>query len=417
MARRTPGSAHQVSGKLAIEPEKDLGVDPLVVLADRVRELRESVGLSQRTLAKQIAYSRTIVNRVERARWPVSWESVRKIVAALGVVEDQDPAKDEMADWKSLWQNARDRHVEPLPTVLLFHGHRLRREIDGVQFELLRPGDPEPETEPAELGPALVRPRGYRQDLYLPDPAAVRTVERYVDALRRLRASVDNPSYRSIAAKVRTFAVTPDGIVGGGLAPSHTTLHDMFKPGRVELRWEVVMAFLSGCGLNSEEIRHWHKLFQRLNYRPRAKFLRQIDEHSPPPEIDLDGVTTVAEYVGKLRALQKASKRSMDKVLSTAKIHPGSYIPRRSTVFRRFREAEETNTLVERDIVVSFLRGCYCRTDGYRCVPDCKADLIEPWMRVYDGLQGRKRRDPRKFHFPHLDSAMARLERGFRETG
>lgn len=63
------------------------------------------------------------------------------------------------------------------------------------------------------------------------------------------------------------------------------------------------------------------------------------------------------------------------------------------------------------------LRGCYCRTDGYRCLPDCKADLIEPWMRIYDGLHGRKRRDPRKLHFLHLDSAMAKLERGFRETG
>ncbi|MGQ4601633.1 helix-turn-helix domain-containing protein [Nocardia sp. R6R-6] len=403
------------------ETEDARAADPRLVLADRVRELRESAGVSQRTLAVQIVYSRTIVNRVERANWPVSWDSVRTIVAALGVVEDeQDPSKDEMAQWKALWQQARDRHSgEAQPTVINSTPLvRRRRQVDGVQLELLAPGESEPTSVKPEPEPALVRLRGYRQDLYLPDPSAVRTVGRYVEALRHLRASVDNPSYRQIAGRVRTFSVTPEGIVGGGIAPGHTTLHDLFKPGRVELRWEVVLAFLSGCGLNSEEIRYWHKLFQRLHYRPRAKFLRQVDEHSPPPVIDLGGVTTAAEYVGKLRALAKASERSMEKVLSTAKIHPGSYLPSRSAVFARFRDAEQTNTLPERDVVVSFLRGCYCRTYGYRCVPDCKADLIEPWMRVYDRLHGRKRRDPFAFPPPELNRAESRLgPGGLRETG
>jgi hypothetical protein len=49
----------------------------------------------------------------------------------------------------------------------------------------------------------------------------------------------------------------------------------------------------------------------------------------------------------------------MDKVSSTAKINPGSYLPSRSAVFARLRDAEQTNTVLERNVVVSFLRGCY----------------------------------------------------------
>ncbi|MGW6730221.1 helix-turn-helix domain-containing protein [Nocardia sp. NPDC055029] len=424
MVRPARRRARQGRRDQTAETQDAQALDARLVLADRVRELRESIGVSQRALAVQIVYSRTIVNRVECAKWPVSWDSVRAIVAALGVVEDeQDPAKDEMAQWKTLWQQARDRYYrEPQELVMrkpiMVTSVRRRRQVDGVQLELPAPGEPAPSSVKPEPEAALVRPRGYRQDLYLPDPRTVRTVGRYVDALQRLRASVDNPSYRKIAGRVRTFRVALEGTAGGGIAPSHQTLHDMFKPGRVELHWEVVLAFLSGCGLNSEEIRYWHKLFQRLHYRPRAKFLRQIDEHSPPPMVDLDGVITAAQFVGKLRALAKASGRSMDKVLSTAKIHPGSYLPSRSAVFARFRDAEQSNTLPERDVVVSFLRGCYCRTHGYHCVPDCKADLIEPWMRVYDSLYGRKRSDPFAFSPPELSMFESKLEPVLiRETG
>ncbi|MGW5386511.1 helix-turn-helix domain-containing protein [Nocardia sp. NPDC003963] len=377
-----------MSDTTAVPSTADPGVsavDPLQTLATRVRTLREIRGISQRRLARQIMYSHTIVHRVENSIWPVSRNSVQKIGEGL------DATAAEMDEWLALWESAFVIHSVLLPVTETNRTSREGLRPEQLQFlETLQKGHPH---SVVTLGSALSpqRPRGYRQQLYLPVADNIQTVGRYVDALRQLRASVDYPSYRDIAARAAAASIAMDGYSVGKL-PAHTTLHDLFKPGRVELRWEVVLIFLAGCGLSADEVHHWHKIFQRLHHRPRAKFIRQIDEYSPPPAIDLNGVTAAFEFVDKMRELARASGRSMEKVLATAKQHRGTYLPCRSAVFARFRDAEQSNILVERNVVVGFLRGCYCRTQqGYRCVPDCKADLIEPWMRVYDSLHGRKR--------------------------
>ncbi|MFI5497479.1 helix-turn-helix domain-containing protein [Nocardia asteroides] len=367
----------------------NVDVDPMLILAYRVRELREERKVSQRGLAQQIAYSRTIVNRVENARWPVSWNAVEMIGTGL------DATVSELSEWRAIWEAGlrySQRKSRPDPAVPAASSAAL------AQLHL-------PESGAGE--PAPVRPQGYGQDKYLPDPR-VRSVGGYIGELRRLRASVDNPSFRNIAARGKIFSTTPDGAADGSIAPSHTTLHDLFKPGRVELRWEAVMLFLRGCGLTPDEIRHWHRLFQRLRYRPRERFVRQSDEHKPPPTVDLAGIETAAQFVGRLRLLARSSDLSMERVLRAAQRHPGNHLPCRSAVFARFRDAEQSDRLPERDVVISFLRGCYCRTqDGQRCVPDCKAALLVPWMDLYDELYHQSRQvaflqymstDPRRHH-------------------
>ncbi|MER5262854.1 hypothetical protein ABTZ99_12370 [Actinosynnema sp. NPDC002837] len=51
----------------------------------------------------------------------------------------------------------------------------------------------------------------------------------------------------------------------------------------------------------------------------------------------------------------------------------------------------------ERTLVKAYPRGCYCPSGKYRgwCVPDCGADEIAPWMRLYDGIHASRFTDRR----------------------
>ncbi|MGX1762529.1 helix-turn-helix domain-containing protein [Nocardia brasiliensis] len=372
--------------------------DPQRVLAERVRALRVSTGRSQRSLAREIFLSHTMVNRVETGHWPISWDTVWAVVTGCGVPETDQPL------WRDLWQQALAAHASrtvvvpkpvapnpaPPPDAVPPRHQNIRIAqpslFDDLDLQLdldLDRSEQRFQSRRAPIGPAryvvsrarVLRVRDhYRAKLFKPDRDRVRTVPDFIDALQQLRASVNYPSWRQMAERGQS---------------NHNTLHDLIRPGRVELKWTVVQAFLVGCGLLPREVLYWHHIFQRLRVRPRPKSLRRSDPQAPPPSVDLTGLDSVPSYIDALKELAGASKRSTDEVVRTARIHPGAQILGRSALFGRFRRALDTGLLPERAVVVGYLRGCYCRTLGRRCVPDCNADLIEPWLRIYDELHER----------------------------
>ncbi|MFE3279543.1 helix-turn-helix domain-containing protein [Nocardia sp. NPDC059239] len=178
-----------------------------VDLGRSLRAVRESAGLSQRDVAAGCNYSHVMVHRAETGKWPISWGVVRGIAGALDA--------ERMIDrWESMWGKAQ---------IEAEHEYARLREQDRLR---------------SAVGQAPMR--------YIPRPSDAESVASYQQALVRLRRSAGNPSYDEMAR--RSY--------GGSLTP-RTTLYDLTRPGRVELRHYAVQAFLDACGVVGAEARVW----------------------------------------------------------------------------------------------------------------------------------------------------------------
>ncbi|MFI5782692.1 helix-turn-helix domain-containing protein [Nocardia sp. NPDC051570] len=355
------------------------GADPMAALAARARALREAEGISQRELGRRIFLSHTVVNNVECARWPVSWRAVEAFVRGCAPEAD-------CAVWEQMWREADRAYRARLSAAAAATPASPPRAVGKVR------------KRPVRRKVVLRPPEAYRRKFYAPLPREVASVDTYVAALGRLRASAGNPSFRQIAARSAAKSALQIGVSAYADPVGRSTLHDLFKPGRVDLHWGAVCAFLIGCGLDAEEIEYWQLLlFSRLPYRSRREPLRLTRPHDPPPEVELAGVDSASAFVDALRRLAKASGRAAEQIVDRARCHAGTRIYGRSAVFGRFRRANTVGVLPERAIVEGFLRGCYCASEGtfhggrlfVDCVPDCSADRIAPWLRLYDRLTDR----------------------------
>lgn len=326
------------------------GTDAVPALANELRALRRRAGLTQRDIAGRVNYSHVTVVKAEAGRRPPTWEVVEAIVRTCS------PGSPDLATWKEMWRAAR-----------------------GSAGRSATPGGSGPGGSATEevAAPPVAAPPAHR-----PDPAAIRTLGGYVAALASLRTG----SYRDVTARARSvFATTEEPTP----SVARSTVADLFKPDRVWLDWDVVHAYLVGCGVHRSHLEHWRRLLGEVQGWHRVARPRREVSSAPPPAVDLAGVGSPGAFVEALRELTRRTGMSMADVIDRARWHPGAHIYARSAMAARFTVGVSRGVLPERTLVKAYLRGCYCPSLRHRawCVPDCSADEIAPWLRLYDGMR------------------------------
>jgi transcriptional regulator with XRE-family HTH domain len=354
-------------------PETEINTAPAAdaapALGSELRALRVAANLTLRELAVKIAYSHVAIHKAEKCLRRPSWELVESIVKVCA------PLGEDLDWWKGLWSAT-------CPTPL-------------AKLAVTRPLVPvEPTESLAAPRPRRAARRVVPTATSLPaDTNAIRTVRDYTEALSRLRTR----SYREIekrGAKVLTAFDNPETYTylwhrrkRKPASVSSSTLADLFRPGRRWLEWRVVRAFLLGCDVSPADLKAWQRLLGRVQGYSRPAPARQFKKHTPPPQVNLDGIDSVATFVTTLKELARKSGKTMDTIISDASHHRGAHIPGRSTVAARFSRGVNHGELPERRLVKAFLRGAYCSAwQPYNCPADCNEDEIAPWMRVYDEL-------------------------------
>jgi hypothetical protein len=327
---------------------------PLPAFACELRALRAAAGLTHRDLARKTHYSHVVFVRATGGRELPSWPVTEHLVIACG-------AADELERWKQRWDETRnaletmDTGDAPatkasegqVPTRLPQRGSQLHSE-DGEQRQANRP--------------------------YVPTDGEIRTMADYARALQKVKASVGNPSFHQLARRAGVPA---------------STLADLSNPARRRMDWDTVRLFLGACGVDVPDLRIWRTTLDRaIVSTERLVPAPREPVHSPPPEVDFDTIHTPEDYVLALKNLMRAAGYSWDKLIERARRHPGAWLLGRSALTAKFRLAAATDTLPDRDLVKSFVRGCYCNNPKYQlgCVPDCHADEVQQWLKLYDQL-------------------------------
>jgi hypothetical protein len=159
-----------------------------------------------------------------------SWQVVESFVTACGVPAEEVP------QWKQRWEDTRSG----LPR-------------KPVQI----PEEPQPQGPPPTRPrpPGRAGPQSRRIALYRPDPAKIQTLNDYTNALRRLKISAGDPTFRDLARGARPEYGQPT-----------STLADLFKRGRRRLAWPVVESFLLACGVSDQDFRLWMELLVKVTY-------------------------------------------------------------------------------------------------------------------------------------------------------
>lgn len=96
-----------------------------------------------------------------------------------------------------------------------------------------------------------------------PDPAAVRDVAEFVAALGLLRLWAGEPSYRSLARTVGPMLRPPQTV-------AHTTIGDLFRPGRQRLDVDLVTTTVRAMGLAEEAVAGWRAACIRVQSEART---------------------------------------------------------------------------------------------------------------------------------------------------
>jgi hypothetical protein len=90
-----------------------------------------------------------------------------------------------------------------------------------------------------------------------PDPAEAGDLGEFIDALRRLRMWAGSPSYRALAKAVGPTLRPPQQL-------AHTTVGDLFKPGRRRLDLDLVTATVRALGLAEPAVAQWRAACVRV---------------------------------------------------------------------------------------------------------------------------------------------------------
>jgi len=96
-----------------------------------------------------------------------------------------------------------------------------------------------------------------------PDPAAARDVTEFVAALGLLRLWAGSPSYRRLATRVGPMLRPPQML-------AHTTISDLFQPGRQRLDVDLVATTVRAMGLSEEAVAGWRAACIRVQADARS---------------------------------------------------------------------------------------------------------------------------------------------------
>jgi hypothetical protein len=333
---------------------------PLPAFACDLRPLRAAAGLTYRELATRVHYSHVILVKAAGGDALPSWPVTKAFVTACGVPDE------DVLEWEKRWETTRVVIASATAS-------------DGVNG---RPMREPPERDPTSAhdqfvhasprvggviadGPQDLPPDHAARGLYVPEGPEIRSAADFARALRKLKISAGDPPFRRMARR------------GYGSA---STLADQCNPARRCFDWATVAKFLNACGVPSDEQRRWEEIFSQIN-QPL------VTHRAPVPQIDLTGVQTPAAFAQALKTLMEAAEMSYAAIVDRARIHPGSWPGGRSTLYSKVSQAAQKNTLLDRDLVESFVRGCYCESpDFLQCSTRCRAEDVQRWLTVYDRL-------------------------------